>query len=74
MIDAAPVLFHARITLLINLGVKAMFFEFCVYDGQAPVRPAMLSNDSSCFNSIMTPGNDSQIFISHLLVFHRRGL
>ena len=30
------------------LEVKVEFFELCAHDGQAPVRQAMLSGDSSC--------------------------
>ena len=29
-----------------------MFFEFCVHEGQASVRQAMLSGDSSCFSPL----------------------
>ena len=32
----------------LTLRVRAMFFELCVHDGQAPVRRALLSGDSSC--------------------------
>ena len=32
----------------LTLEVRVMFFELCVHDGQALVRRAMLSSDSSC--------------------------
>ena len=33
----------------LTLAVRVMFFELCVHDGQAPVRRAMLSGDSSYY-------------------------
>ena len=33
---------------ILVLEMRVTFFEFCVQDGQAPVRIAMLSDDSSC--------------------------
>ena len=42
--------FYSMLALLfsLTLEVRVMLFELRVHDGQAPVRRAMLSSDSSC--------------------------
>ena len=44
-------LFDASITFF-RLTLEVRVFELCVHDGQAPVRRAILSSDSSCYHGL----------------------
>ena len=53
---------------LLTVEVRVMFFEFCVHDGKAPIRRAMLSGDISCCDFLFASLDDKTPLIEDLLL------